>query len=342
MKNLKNKKLQDVMLTELWENSTFDKDTFNILQKALLENPEVKSNKKADQTALSKEHFFELTTMRNRNLISATEQLKLRQTVVGFFGLSVGSHCALSWMMESRADNIKIVDPDRISMSNLNRLPLGVEDVDEFKTEVISKRLLEINPFCNVVSSTNGSVENFKKLFDTGLKIDVCVDAIDDMQGKVVLRKMCRERKLPLIQAGDIGDNVLLDIERYDLTPQPDLFLGRLPGIETVDFSTMSPFEIKKMIVKLVGFEQNNENLLESVLTIGQKLATWPQLGATATIAGGVVATSIKKIVLNEKVKSGRYYISLDNLLVSDFGKSYRIKKREKLVDRIKNKMRNI
>lgn len=330
---MKRKSLHDQILTELWENSTFDEDSFNVLQKALLETPK--------QKLPSNEQLFELTTMRNRNLITSAEQLKLRRTVVGFFGLSVGSHCALSWMMESRADCIKIVDPDTISMSNLNRLRLGLEQVGRSKAETISQILQEINPYSKVVFSKDGSIANFKYLFDSDPKIDVCVDAIDDMEGKVALRKMCKERKVPLIQAGDVGDNVVLDIERYDLSPQPDLFLGRLPGIEEVDFSTMTSFEVKKMIVKLVGFEQNSEKLLESVLAIGKKLATWPQLGATATIAGGVVATSIKKIGLGEKVKSGRYYISLDDLLVSDFGESDRKKKREKLVAKIKAKMLN-
>ena len=173
-------------------------------------------------------------------------------------------------------------------------------------------------------------------LFDTSPKIKLVVDAIDSMKGKILLRKLARQRHLPLISAADIGDNVMLDIERYDLDPQPELFLGRLPGIDQVNIDELSTIEKKKLIIKLVGFKNNSERMLNSLLNIGKSVSTWPQLGATATIAGGIVATSIKKIILGEKVKSGRYYLLLDNLLVSDINLEDNKKRCDKIIKKIK------
>src|SRR3989344_875072 len=114
-------KKRQKLLEELFENAYYDDATYSTFENVI----ESYLNKDVKNTKSIKELCFELTTVRNRNLITSQEQSKLRKTVVGFFGMSVGSHCALTWMMESRADTIKIVDFDTLSASNLNRLRFG-------------------------------------------------------------------------------------------------------------------------------------------------------------------------------------------------------------------------
>lgn len=75
--------------------------------------------------------------------------------------------------------------------------------------------------------------------------------------------------------------------------------------------------------------------MLESFLDIGKNLKTWPQLGATESIAGGIITTVIKKIRLNEKIKSGRYNFSLDEMFVIPV-----LKDREQLIDILDSKYR--
>ena len=72
---------------------------------------------------------------------------------------------------------------------------------------------------------------------------------------------------------------------------------------------------------------------------IGKTIKTWPQLGSTATIAGGLITTLVKKMVLRERVKSGRYYFSIDKLLVYDYDSKKRKKKKEQLSDEIAKKI---
>ena len=284
----------------------------------------------------SKKIFFELVTARNRNLINIEEQNKLRKTVVGFFGLSVGAIAALTWMLQSRADCIKIVDYDKIAPTNLNRLPFGWGDIGKLKTDVLAQRLLEINPFAKVVITNNKTAAAQFKLFEETPKLDFVIDEIDDIEGKLNLRKLAKKKKLPLIQAADVGDNVFLDVERYDLEPQPKFFLDRIPNVEKIDFSSLSRLEKRKLIINLVGLDRNSEKMLLSLMAIGGSVTTWPQLGATATISGGLVATAIKKIVLGENVESGRYYFSQDEILVNDFQSSQRTSFRNKLTRQIK------
>lgn len=293
---------------------------------------------KAITDFLNEETFIELTSARNQLLITKEQQQLLRNTTVGFFGLSVGSHAALTWMMESRAKNCRISDPDVIDVSNLNRLRFGIDKVGRKKIEVVKLDLLAINPYARVVTSDRVDYESVRQQFTGDTPIQVVVDAIDDLRGKLWLRLLAREFSLPFLSAIDVGDNVILDIERYDHSPQPDLFLGRVPGIENISLDNLTPIQRTQLIMKIVGLEHNSESMLNSLLNIGVAIPTWPQLGATATIAGGIICTAIKKIVLGEIVLSGRYIFSLDDILDASFNDSGRVASREQLITNIQTR----
>lgn len=305
----------NLVLEDLWTDAIFNNSSYELLEEFVKNNEDL---------SVVKEKAMEiLTTTRNRNLISATNQEKLKNTVVSFFGLSVGSHAALSWIMESRANKIFIADPDIITPTNLNRLRFGQKSIGKLKTDIVQKSILEMSPSSKVFKTTEKGKGSIKKIFNT-YSINFIVDAIDDLEGKIFLRKIAKQKKLPLISATDVGDNVFLDIERYDLHPAPQLFLGRISNPESLNVESLSETERIQLIIKIVGLEENSEEMLDSLLSIGKNISTWPQLGATATIAGGIIATTIKKIVLGEKLLSGRYYFSLDNILVSNFNSNFK------------------
>lgn len=324
--NFSQKVLEEI-LGELWEDAVFNEKSLKALKQIAMD------------LAIPDEAIFSLSTTRNRNLITKDQQTLLKKTTVGFFGLSVGSHAALTWMMQSRADTIKIADPDKITPSNLNRMRVGWQDIGSYKVDVIRKELLSINPLASVIGYIGKEIDQVKKLFDVHPKMDVVVDEIDDLYGKMFLRKLAKKDKIPLLSAADCGDNVILDIERYDLIPQPQFFLGQIQKLDEKKLAKMSDLKKKKQIIKLVGFDKSEETMLKSLLALGTNLGTWPQLGATATMAGGIITTAIKKIILGEKVQSGRYYISLDDILTSDFESKKRRSYRQKLIDAVKKKL---
>lgn len=274
---------------------------------------------------------FDQSTLRNRNLITKAQQQRLKKTVVGFFGLSVGSHAALTWMMESRADVIKIADPDTIEPTNLNRLRYGWDTVGKRKTDVVRAQLGAINPDAKVFMLNKTDQQSIKRFVRAKPAAQLIVEETDDLSSKILLRRLAKEKKIPVLSAVDVGDNVLLDIERWDLSPQPELFLGRLGRIEDRDLGTLEPRERMKLVIGLVGLDHNSEAMLDSLLAIGTTLPTWPQLGATATIAGGVITTTIKKIILGESVETGRYILSLDELLVKGFSGAEQKRQRARL-----------
>lgn len=326
------------VLEELWESATFDKDVYALLERytKLQEKGELEKNSPKVQK-LAHDIYYHLTTTRNRNLINHKQQKTLQQAVGLFFGMSTGSHAVTTWMMESRADVVKIIDPDHISPSNLNRISFGWDTIGRNKVDVVKDRLLKISPYSQVIAITKTDTKTTNSLF-VKPKPAFIVEAIDDLKAKVSLRLLAKKHKLPLIMATDVGDNVFLDIERYDLSPQPKLFNGRIKNIETIDFDHLSLQERVQLSMQIVGFEHNSEAMLESLSTIGQKVATWPQLGATASLAGAIITTTIKKILLGETVLSGRYYISLDQLLDKKINQKSRQKKRNSLIQKICNR----
>ncbi len=275
--------------------------------------------------------FFYLSTLRNRQLIRYNEQGRLTGAIVAFFGLSVGSHAALTWMMLSRAKIIKISDPDTISSSNLNRLRFGWGKVGKLKADVVKEELQKINPFCKIYKYIGQGKKTVRKIILDIPKPDIIVDSMDDLKSKVLLRLLAKKENIPVLMATDVGDNVFLDIERYDKLPKPKEFNGRIGDLEKIDFSNISNTERKKLSMKIVGLEHNSEEMLESLLSVGKTIKTWPQLGSTSTIAGGLIATVIKKIVLGENVRSGRYYFLIDDLLVGGFNSKERTRARKRL-----------
>lgn len=278
--------------------------------------------------------LIELVTSRNKQLINVNEQEQLQKVVVSFFGLSVGSHAATAWTMIARPQQVKICDPDILSYTNLNRLPYSINEVGHLKTTLMKRKLIEISPKTTVLAYTDGDFDAQTEIVESNPKSTIIVDAIDDLAAKIHLRKLAKKNRLPLISAIDVGDSVFLDIERYDLKPTPEPFLGRLKNIENLDVQSLSPKEKRSMLIKLVGLENNSEKMLLSLLAIGNEIPTWPQLGSTAMIAGGVVATAIKNIALGTNTRSGRTIIGIDSLLDSTY---HDIEKKS-----VRNKLRSL
>src|SRR3989344_328949 len=139
----KDEALEKAALGELWDNAVFDEQVFQLLDTT-------SHTLQPGQSPLSKEVTSLLTTIRNKNLITTKQQEILQTTVVAFFGMSVGSHAALTWMMQSRANFIKIADPEKIMPTNLNRLRLGWNDITRYKTDAVKDAILAMHPFTHV------------------------------------------------------------------------------------------------------------------------------------------------------------------------------------------------
>ena len=117
-----------------------------------------------------------------------------------------------SWVVEALARNgvghLTLIDLDDICITNINRQIHALNDtIGESKVEVMSKRITQINPDCQVTAIEDFvTVENLSNLL--GRKYDYVIDAIDSVDIKTRLIAHCKRNKLPIITIGGAGGQV--------------------------------------------------------------------------------------------------------------------------------------
>lgn len=112
---------------------------------------------------------------------------KKRVIIFGIGG--VGSWCAES-LVRSGFGHLTIVDNDFVTTSNINRqLHATIKTVGQPKVEVLKQRLLEINPYANIMALQMLYNADTHDLFALA-SYDFIIDAIDSLGSKIHLIRM--------------------------------------------------------------------------------------------------------------------------------------------------------
>jgi len=267
---------------------------------------------------LEQKYFLELCFSRNRNLISTEEQAVIYDKKIAIAGLSVGSNICKTMAMQGVGNKFNIADSDTLSSTNLNRLNESIVDIGKSKAILLGRRLAERNPFLGIKVFEEGISEENIGEFTAGASI--IFDEIDDLRLKLLLRDHAKRSKTPLIMITDNGDNVMVDIERYDLKNNLMPFHGLLSDKELSIIRKakrgLGPKERVRLSLKIVKPYNAVPRMQDSLTMVGETLNTWPQLGTAATLAGSVGCYITRKIILGEAIVSGRHHISIDSMLI--------------------------
>ncbi len=117
-----------------------------------------------------------------------------------------------SWAAEALARNgvgqITLIDLDDICVTNINRQIHALTDtVGESKVEIMSVRIKQINPDCQVNTIEDFvTSENLNKIM--AVHYDYVIDAIDSVDIKTRLIAHCKRKKMPIITIGGAGGQV--------------------------------------------------------------------------------------------------------------------------------------
>ncbi len=124
--------------------------------------------------------------------------------VVGLGG--VGAYAA-EMLCRAGVGNMVILDSDTVSVTNRNRQLIALEStIGELKTDVVARRLRDINPAINLTVIPEYIEEsNLEEIFRTAGELDYVVDAIDTLAPKISLIKYCVEHKIPHVSAMGAG-----------------------------------------------------------------------------------------------------------------------------------------
>lgn len=143
---------------------------------------------------------------RLRKIVDEDMLNKIRSKTVLIIGLGgVGGH-ALESIVRMGINNIILVDGDKIDVTNLNRQLLSLNsNIGENKTDVAKKRILDINPDCNVIT-INKFIDSSNYLEIFSYNIDYVIDACDTVSTKILLIKECLDRNIKIISCMGTGN----------------------------------------------------------------------------------------------------------------------------------------
>ena len=167
---------------------------------------------------------------------------------------------------------------------------------------------VRINPYQNIITFEEGVTDkNIFDFFEKDFKLDIVIDACDYFPVKIAIRRLAIKRKIPVLMTTDLGEGVLIDLERYD-KKKIEPFGGRLKNISPND-------DFLASAIKLISPDFFSIALTNSISQIGQTAPTHPQIGSTVYTSGAIAAYIIRNIANNKNITDERILIDFDQHL---------------------------
>ena len=140
---------------------------------------------------------------------------KLKQAHVAVFGVGGVGGYAVEALARSGVGAFTLIDPDKVSESNLNRQIVALHStIGQYKTVAAKNRVLDINPDCRVETKEIFYLpENEEIDFSS---FDYVVDAVDTVSAKLAIIQRAKEANVPVISAMGAGNK--LDPTRFEVS----------------------------------------------------------------------------------------------------------------------------
>lgn len=152
-----------------------------------------------------KKNWLERTEL----LIKENNLEKLRNSNVLVVGLGGVGSFAAEFLARAGIGKMTIVDGDAVDLSNINRqLPALHSTVGKLKTEIMSDRLLDINPDLELQKLDEFlNPENMEEILNSQ-KFDYVLDSIDSVSPKIALIKAARRKKIKIVSCMGAGGKI--------------------------------------------------------------------------------------------------------------------------------------
>lgn len=133
---------------------------------------------------------------------------RLAAARVAVFGVGGVGGYAVEALARSGVGALDLIDDDRVSISNLNRQIIALEStVGQYKVEVASARVHDINPECLVRAIRAFFTPETAQDFDFS-QYDYVIDAIDTVSGKIALVESCERTGTKIISSMGAGNKL--------------------------------------------------------------------------------------------------------------------------------------
>ena len=127
---------------------------------------------------------------------------------VAVFGLGGVGGYIVEALARSGIGALKLVDHDKVTLSNLNRQIIATErTIGRYKVDAARDRVLEINPGCAVTTHRLFFLPETAEQFDFSV-CDYVADAVDNITAKLTLIECARHAGVPVISAMGTGNKL--------------------------------------------------------------------------------------------------------------------------------------
>ena len=131
---------------------------------------------------------------------------KLEKSKVSIIGIG-GIGCPLAiYLVSSGLRNLQLIDGDIIEKSNLNRQILfNSDDIGKKKVIIAKKKLLEINPNCQInIIDKNLNNSNKNNLSNSS----IIIDTSDNWKTMKLVNEYCVKLSIPLVSSSVVGFDI--------------------------------------------------------------------------------------------------------------------------------------
>ncbi len=228
---------------------------------------------------------------RTELLLKKDKLNKLKQAHVLIVGLGGVGSFAAEFLVRSGIGQLTIVDGDKIDLTNINRqLPALQSTIGLYKTDVVSKRLLDINPDLKLNIITKFiQPEEFEKLLQQSV-FDYVIDAIDSVSPKIYLIVAAKRLKIKIISAMGAGGKIdPSKVKVTDISKTRDDFLARIIR------KRLKKFKIQKGVKCVFSTELQNPDSLQMTDNTGFKKSHYGTISYIPALFGLYAAAEVIK-----------------------------------------------
>ena len=161
---------------------------------------------------------------RTEKLIGKEAIEKLEKAKVIIYGIGGVGGYVVEALARAGVGCLTLVDPDKISISNINRqIHSNLKTVGKSKIEVMKERILEINPKANV-EIFNPKELDFEEQDLINNTYSYVVDAVDNVKTKLKVIEKAKKEGVKIISAMGAGNKldcnfIVSDIEKTEVCP---------------------------------------------------------------------------------------------------------------------------
>ena len=120
---------------------------------------------------------------------------------------------------------------------------------------------------------------------------------------------MLETSRIPVVMA--TSDRGMVDVERFDQEPERPILHGLLGDLDVKLLPGMSSRDKIPHMLRHLEAERLSPRGTASLIEVDRTLSTWPQLASDVVIGASAVAEAVRRIGLDEGLRSGRCRIDV-------------------------------